>query len=234
MKPIMIASHWHTGSSLLAKAFAMCGMSVGNKNTFWDETCIPNCEHYLLNNTIAAVVNNEHEDINENIEQVRRVLNSYKIEAMEEDWKFYGLKVTHLLQAWDAFGSVVKECWPDAVYVIGIQHPLRIAKTLQAKPHGAAYSKKELHDYVAASFINAYTGIDDLLKTKPYVIDYPTAWNARVKTIINKIGLKYNKNVEKMFKENRNYTLGKIEKEEFEKKYPEATKRYYDLVKYAK
>lgn len=234
MKPIMIASHWHTGSSLLAKAFAICGMSVGNEKTFWNETCLSNTEHYLFNNTIAAVVNNEHKNIEENIEQIGQILKSYKQEAAENNWKFYGLKITHLLQAWDVFGPVIKECWPDAVYVIGIQHPLRIAKTLQAKPHGAVYSRKELHDYVAASFINAYTGIDDLLKTKSYIIDYPTAWNARVKTIINKIGLKYNKDVEKMFKENRNYTLGKIEKEEFEKKYPEATKRYYDLIKYAK
>ena len=230
-QPIIIPCHWHTGSSLLAKAFNLCGMHFGNEKTFWNELCISNSEHYLFNNTIASVVNNEHQDINKNIEQIKQILESYTQEAIQNNWEFYGIKVTHLLQAWDIFGSIIKECWPDAIYVIGIQHPLRIAKTLQAKPHGAQYSKKELYDYVANSFIRAYSGIDDILKMKPYIIDYPLLWNKKIKAIIDKIGLDYNKDVEELFKENRIYKIGKVEKKEFERNYPEATKKYYDLIK---
>jgi len=231
LTPIIIPCHWHTGSSLISKTLENCGMHTGNKKTFWDDSCLDNCEHYLLSSTIATVVNNEHKDVNQNIEQVRIILENYKNEAENNNWEFYGVKTTHLLQSWDVFGKVFQTCWPDAIYVIGIQHPIQIAKTLASKPHGAKYSKKELYDYVTISWLKACEGIKDILtlKNQIYIIDCPTSWqNNEIKTILNKIGLDYKAG--DMFQDDRIYKVDG-EKEGFEKDYPEATKAYYDLVK---
>lgn len=228
--PIIIPCHWHTGSSLLSNVFNRCGMNVGNEKTYWNKLCFANCEHYLLNNTIAAVVNNEHKDVNQNIDQVKLILESYKREALVNSWKFYGVKTTHLLQSWTIFGKIFQSCWPDAIYVIGIQHPLRIAKTLQATPHGEKYDKKDLYDYVAKSWLSSYKGVKEILAGSAYIIDYPISWQQnKIKIIINDIGLNYQNGA--MFKKTKIYKMGKVEKKEFGKQYPEAIEIYHELSK---
>lgn len=217
--PIIILCHWHTASSLISKTLKECGMFVGNKNTLWDETCEVNCEHSLLNNTMADIlysgVSKDRLDI------IEKILISYK----EEKRSFYGVRVTHGLQVWDEVEGLFKKHWPDAKYIIGIQHPLQIIKILRTKPHSNEWPDEK----ILKSWMSISTAAKELISDGAYVIAFPTSWNKGVKKIVGKLGMKWSEN--EIFNPKKNYYISEKEKKDFKSKHSEAIRLYDSLLK---
>ena len=59
-QPIAILAHWHTGSSLLAKIFNMCGMWMGDGTTDWISN--EQYEHLILNGYGADIYHDRRKD----------------------------------------------------------------------------------------------------------------------------------------------------------------------------
>jgi hypothetical protein len=199
---IAILSHWHTGSSLLAKQFRACGMEVGNQDTLWiPETCDAQCEHSYLNQ-----MGNEFllKRISPGALEVliERVLKSYLFEAKENGWEHFGIKVTHALhrECWPIFKEVFDSVWKDVTYISSVRHIFGVFKSTR---NDSAWSKPR----ILASVESCEEGLS-YIANKGHIFYYPNDWfNGKIGKKIASIGLNWNEDAEKLFDVNRQYTF---------------------------
>jgi len=216
---IVILSHWHAASSLVSKTLKEGGMFVGNKNTFWDDSCNANCEHGLLNNTMADILYNGVKQ--ESLNTIEKVLISYK----KEPKSFYGVKVTHGLQTWDIIKDIFKKQWPNAKYIVGIQHPLGIIKTLRTRSH----SKEWPDERILKSWLSIESAADELINDGAYVVDCHSSWPKGINKILS--SLKIKPVATAVYDRSRIYNISRKEKFEFKKSHPKSNKLYEKLIK---
>jgi len=203
---IAILSHWHTGSTLLAKQFRACGMEVGNSNTLWiPETCDVQCEHSFLNQMgnefLLKKISREAMAVH-----IERVLKSYIIEAEKNSWEHFGIKITHALQreCWPIFKEAFDRIWGDVVYVTTVRH---ISGIFRSTRDDSKWSKPR----ILASVESCEEGLSYIFD-KGYVFNYPNDWhNGGVGKKIDKIGLKWNGRAESLFDADRQHTFSEKE-----------------------
>lgn len=136
MQGIVILSHRHTASTLLAKTFQLCGMEVGNSKTFWDDkTCSAQCEHSKLN-MIGDQLCLGQISRQDAIVKISRILISYREEAERNDWKFFGVKITHGVQTktFPIFKYLFNQLWDNPLYVTSIRDPEGIVHSTRNDP----------------------------------------------------------------------------------------------------
>ena len=199
---IAILSHWHTGSTLLAKQFEACGMEVGNPNTLWiPETCAVQCEHSFLNQMgnefLLKKMSREAMEV-----QIERVLKSYIFEAEKNGWEHFGIKVIHALQreCWPIFKAAFDRIWGDVVYVTTVRH---ISGIFRSTRNDSKWSKPR----ILTSVESCEEGLG-FIGNKGHVFYYPNDWlNGRVGKKIDGIGLKWNEEAESLFDVDRQKTF---------------------------
>lgn len=219
MQPIVILSHWHTASSIISKTLKECGMFVGNKNTFWDETCEVNCEHSLMNNTMADIF--YHGVTKERLDIIEKILISYN----QEKHPFYGIKVTHGLQVWDKVRNIFKNQWPTAKYIVGIQHPIGIIKTLRTRPHSNEWPDKRILE----SWMSIENSAMELIASGAYIMDCQLSWPKGFNKILK--GLKIKPVKSTIYDGAKIHKINMKEKNDFKIKHPEAIRLYEKLLK---
>lgn len=188
---ILILGHWHTGSSILARAFQICGMQVGNALTGWDEDCEAQCEHSLLNRIGDELCTGKRTDLNEAQAEIENFLHLYDMEANVHNWSHYGFKITHALQtqAWPAFKNAFEVKWPEAKYIISIRVPIGVMKST-----GDAMWEPQM---IANSIKSTLQATDDLFKEKgASLLMYPTIWTSGgIRNVIGRLGLTWDEKV---------------------------------------
>jgi len=122
--PILILCIGEQGASVLSKTFNLCGMSLGNEKTYWHpEYNTPNWEHSYVTAIMAWVHQRPKEEWQL---ALRKVLQSYKAEAENENWKCYGIKTSSGIcnSKWGmGVSDILKEEWPDALYFSVLRRP---------------------------------------------------------------------------------------------------------------
>ena len=225
MSQIIIASHWHTGSTILAKMLNACGMEVGNENTYWTEDCIAQCEHSLLN-WIGDIINETGLICGHEKKVVREVLFSYIEESHKQGWEHYGIKATHILQdeCWKFFKSIFNEVWPDAYYIISIRHPLHIY--LSTRDDAWPIEK------VIESFMSTVEATKELAKEGNLILEYPKSFTKdKLAALQIELSLNFNHNVFDLFDAER-AEKGNVDTGFFDECYPEVAKAYKELQSY--
>ena len=186
MPGIAILSHWHTASTLLAKTFQLCGMEVGNSNTYWDEkTCSAQCEHSRLN-MIGDQLSLGQISEQDAIVEISRILIRYKQESERNGWKFYGVKITHGVQSkcWAAFKYSFDTLWGDPLYVTTIRDPEGIV-------HSTRLDSKWSDNGILDSILDAEPAVKYIEK-RGVPFYFPKDWrNGMVEVKVRDIGLEW-------------------------------------------
>lgn len=222
-EPIVIAAHWHTGSSIIARAFRLCGMEVGNEATKWFIENNAQTEHGILNRIGDAIYNGETVDYTES---VRRILTSYKIQSEINNWDYFGIKITHILQdkCWKFFKPIIDEQWPGTQYIIPVRHPYDICLSTR--------DDKWTERMILDSWKSTEKAIFDLIYNyNAKVLDFPICFMiSMLKEVIEDIGMKWNNKIMDEFDFERVFSIRNME---WERIHPNSTKLYRDLQKYA-
>lgn len=194
--PVFIFCHWHTGSSLISRALEKCGMFMGNENTVWDETCEINCEHSLMNNTMADIL---YQGVTpERLSTVKDILVSYNKEAGERKNFCYGFKVTHGLQVWEHVQALFEKHCPNAKYIIGIRDPRQIIRSVRKKSHSDEWPDER----VSKSWVSVGKVMITFVKKGAFVVDCPSSWanKARgMKNIVRELGMTWSPDANNIF-----------------------------------
>lgn len=205
---IAILGHWHTGSSILARAFQICGMETGNENTLWGEECEAQCEHGVLNRIGDELCIGKRTDLNEAQSLIEAILEDYVIEAAEHNWANYGVKVSHALQAqaWPAFKKAFEVRWPEAKYIIPVRSPLAIIKSTDNDP---SWTPERIIESIKSTF----DATNELYREKQAIImQYPLAWmQGGVQKTIEILGLEWKEEAGALFDVDRLKTFTEAE-----------------------
>lgn len=180
---VAILGHWHTGTTLLAKTLARCGMEVGNENTGWGDDCVAQCEHGTLNRIGDEMVRG----FDESSGKIAPILQSYVDEASRLGWECYGVKVTHALhdKAWPHFRQAFKEVWPECRYVVTVRALIGIIESTNGD---TGWGKTE----VLASYRSTLDAYRELIDSGAAVIVFPNSYtDCRVYRLVDEIGLKW-------------------------------------------
>jgi len=162
-----------------------------------------------------------------------KTLLAYRIEAQKNDWKAYGVKFTHALQA-KCFMHMYPLFiigWPDAHYIISVRHPAGIIQSLE----GVDISD----DKIVESWMSAVPATTELAKAGATIVVYPDMLLtiSKAKKIISSLGLEWTTEASRLMTD----STGKIKDSilpvgtlsRFEQKYPEASKAFKEISKYA-
>lgn len=224
MSQIIIASHWHTGTTILAKMLNACGMEVGNENTYWEEKCIAQCEHATINR-IGESIDQKVEDYGWD-KQLRDILFSYIEESHKLGWGHYGIKATHILQdeCWKFFKPIFNEVWPDAQYIISIRHPLHIYLSTR----DTAWPIER----VIESFMSTVEATKELAEEGAIILEYPKSFTQnKIGALQIEVSLCFNYGVFDLFDAER-ARKGTVDTSSFDHLFPEVVKAYKELQSY--
>lgn len=199
MTKIAILSHWHTASSLIARQLQLCGMEVGNKNTFWNEDCEAQCEHGILNR-IGDQLWRGDIFYDEGFSRITEILDSYIKEALVKHWNCFGVKVTHALQepCFIPFLNAFDLLWGrDIVYIITTRSIEAIIDSTNDEEWGP--------NKVRASIDSTYYNIGLLSYMRNvFILKYPWSWiDGRIEFLMNYLGLMWNTKAKDLFDSNR-------------------------------
>lgn len=236
MSQIIIASHWHTGSTILAKMLNACGMEVGNENTYWTEDCVEQCEHSLLNWIGDCILLSKEvgydtcadwDTENELERKARDILFSYIEESHKLGWEHYGIKATHILQdeCWKFFKPIFNAVWPDAQYIISIRHPLHI----YLSTGDSAWPIER----VIESFMSTVDAIKDIAinSVGAFIIEYPFSVSS-IQDIVCDIELDWDIQTYTTLFDMERASKGSVDIDFFDECYPEVAKAYKELQSY--
>lgn len=197
---IAILAHWHTASTLLAQQLRLCGMEVGNKNTYWHpKTCAPNVEHAIMNGTGDRMLQGLISP-GEGNEIINDILQRYNVEAERKNWKCVGIKTTHALHSpnWPVFKAAFKKHWPDARWVITQRHPMGIIHSTNSEGRWSP-------ERIMKSIESCHPAIREYVyewKAKEFF--YPQDWlSGRIAEKVEELGLTWTKEAEELFDEGR-------------------------------
>ena len=225
---IAILCHFRTGSVLLRKVLVACGMVDCYEKLGFKHGDINGVGNALFHNYIktpgSAVV---------------EALTYFREEAIKRKWKHYGIKVDHVLQAtcWEGVGKPFLEHWPDARYVVSIRHPAGIVKSFEKIRRDTPKQDPGFTDQqIVDSWLSTYEATKFLIEEKEArVVVYPDFYFDGIKDVVIGLGLEWTKEAEDLLDEDvfakSAVTIAEIEK--FEKKYPEASEMFQELLKYA-
>ena len=216
-KPIAVFCHWHTGSSILMRVLEACGVNLGNEKTWWDEDCIAQREHSYLNGVgDQFYLGRGNQEL---LAGARAVLRAYKEQAELNSWKFYGVKITHILQetCWKHLSPIFEDVWSPYDIVIQLRHPLEIIKstTLRASSWGA--------DRVLESIEQTYSTLLKLTdKKNVHLLIFPVSHtDGKVQELVTKLGLTWNRGASKLFSKDKIVSTSTMEeRNEFANRYP--------------
>lgn len=170
---IALLAHWHTASTLLAKQFEMCGMEVGNLNTYWTpKTCDPQCEHALLNGLGDSFLLGKRSS-GDVAEVAGRVFQSYIDEAEKNNWNHFGVKLTHGVQgkAWPLFRMLFENYWGNPYFVTIV----RSIDGIVNSTHDSKWDRSRIE----SSWQSCKESIADIMKMKNGVVFfYPYDWDS--------------------------------------------------------
>jgi len=201
--PIAILTHWRTGSTLLRSIFVACGMS----------DCVTEFEYeYGDINGVGNCLYNKFKMTQEGVpaEIVANALRMFKEKAEENQWKHYGIKIDHALQApcWNAVGSQFEENWPNARFVISIRHPdgiiRSIAKLRALRPLAPDFTAQDILD----SWLSTYESTKHLINEGALVVCYPDSHilpknrlKSGVHKLITRLGMEWTEEASSLFEE---------------------------------
>jgi hypothetical protein len=191
---IAILTHWHTGSSLLAKQFKACGMKVGDVLTYWDDRCIQQMEHSLLNE-IGDQIWIGNKTTKEYRPLAKAILTSYAKGAIIEGWKVFGVKFTHALypECWPMFRDLFLECWQN----------LRIVSIARDVNEIFKSTRDPLwpFDRVEASYLQCKNAMEEIAYLENgYILNFPNSWETgEVKNVAKECGLTWNYEAENLY-----------------------------------
>lgn len=225
---IAILCHFRTGSVLLRKILVACGMIHCYDKLGFEKGDINGVGNALF-----------HKYIKTPGTAVVEVLIYFKEEAIKNKWKHYGIKVDHVLQSacWEGVGKPFLEHWPDARYVVSIRHPAGILKSFEKIRRDTPKQDPGFTDQqIVDSWVSTKAATELLIKEKDaVVVVYPAFYFGGIKDVVKELGLEWTKEADALCDaevlEASAVTVDEIEK--FEKKYPEATALFGDLLKHA-
>lgn len=145
-QPILLTGDAGGGTSLIARAFMVSGMFVGNKNTCFDRSFKYHVENSILGRSWARIKGVPLTELSapgvvqdwerwiapksteELWESIGWILDAYREEAERKYEDFYGLKLTVETESddWHRLWGMFREKWPGMIAVGILRHPLFI------------------------------------------------------------------------------------------------------------
>ena len=174
-------------------------------------------------------------------EAVNEVLTLYREAAASKEWKHYGIKVDHILQAvcWKAMGESFLTLWPDAKYVVSIRHPAGILKSFEKIRRDTPKQDPGFTDQqIVDSWLSTYDATKFLIDNKDAtLVVYPGYYHrtGRIKDVVKSLGLEWTEKADSHIDEVvlEDSTVTPVEINEFEEKYPEASEMFDEFQDYA-
>lgn len=157
--PILMLCLGGQKTSLLAKTLYLGGMSLGNDATWWNhKKDYASHTEYAEITRMMAVYNRippDLKEVGEMITRLREILRSYKTQAEEKNWKYYGIKTTAGIcsNKWDVTKQTYFEEWPDALYFSLIRKPMLKGEGVNEGWGNVHRARKELAETRNAVFL---------------------------------------------------------------------------------
>ena len=229
MTAIAILCHFRTGSILLREVFVACGMVDCYREMGFGVGDINGVGNALFHGFIKSPG-----------KTVVEVLTLFKEAAASKEWRHYGVKIDHILQAvcWEGVGAPFLSHWPDAKYVVSIRHPAGILRSFERIRRDTPDQDPGLTDQqIVDSWLSTHDATKLLIDKKDAtVVVYPDFYQQDgINGVVKDLGLRWNKKadalLDKDILEKSGVSIAEVKK--FERKYPEAVKLFLEFLKHA-
>ena len=242
--PIAIICAPGTGSSVLANAFRLCGMQVGNENTYWHSDFDHHCEQSVLTKCGSRLQVGQRTQTTFNDEDVvwkkwlnqldladddfvmrciREILQAYINEAERNEWSHFGVKITTALSSlvWPTFRDAFLEVWPGCQFVSTIRHPFERVK----------YYHVNVEQECLDRWLDRIPAWRELHRLGAIFLFFPQCWyTGDARGAVETCGLRWNDDAEVLYEDYKVHKLTEADISNFEIKYPLIETKYKELL----